>query len=84
MLVVLVPIIPCLVLVPAVIIGVGVILPLWTVSMVLLSISWCIVTPLQLAARAAGSEALTPARQAIERALYWLTHPTIPERWRKK
>jgi hypothetical protein len=84
MLVVLVPIIPCLVLIPAVIIGVGVILPLWTVSMVLFSVSWCIVTPLEMAVRAAGSDRLTPARRAIERALHWLTHPTIPERWRKK
>lgn len=84
MFVVFVPIIPCLILIPAVIIGVGVVLPLWTVSMVVLSVSWCIVAPLEMAARAAGSEVLTPARRAIQRALHWLTHPTFPERWRKK
>lgn len=84
MLVVLVPIIPCLLLAPVIIIGVGIVLPLWIVSMVLLGVSWCVVTPLDLALRAAGSDRLAPPRKAVERALYWLTHPTIPERWRKK
>ena len=84
MLVVLLSILPCLLLAPVVIIGVGVVLPLWIVSVVLAGAAWLVVTPLDLAFRAAGSELMASPRKALERALYWLTHPTIPERWRRR
>lgn len=80
----LLPILPCLIGLPVAAFGLGVVLPLWLVSLTLTGIAWCIVALLDVVLRAAGSDALAGPRAAIERAMHALTHPRLPDRFRKE
>jgi hypothetical protein len=79
----LLPVLPCLVAAPFVLLGVCVVLPLWIASLAVLGAVWCVVAPLEMGLRAAGKTGLSAARGWLERSLYQLTHPTFPERWRR-
>ncbi len=83
-LVVLLPILPCLLVAPLAIIFIGVVLPLWIVSLLVVGAVWTVVLPLDLLIGAVGGTFLKPVRAALERALFVLTRPKIPERWRRK
>lgn len=84
MLVVLLPILPCLLAAPIVVIFVGIVLPLWFAALLLSGGAWLLVAPLEFLVRLAGGGWLQSSRTAIERALHHLTHPTIPARFRKR
>lgn len=83
-LVVLLPILPCLLVAPLAIIFIGVVLPLWIVSLLVVGAIWTIVLPLDLLVGALGGSFLRPIRTALERVLFQLTHPKVPERWRRR
>lgn len=84
MLVVLLPILPCLLAAPIVIFVVGIVMPLWIAALLLTGAAWLVVAPLEFLVRLAGGGWLRSARAAIERGLHHLTHPTIPARFRKR
>jgi hypothetical protein len=82
--VILLPILPCLFVVPLAVLAIGVVMPLWLVSMLLVGTAWVVVVPLEVAVRGLGGRWATPMRRGVERGLFLLTHPSIPERWRKR
>lgn len=83
-LVVLLPILPCLLVLPLAILFIGVVLPLWIVSFVVMGTLWIVVAPLEMIVRALGGAWFTPLRAGIERTLFQLSHPRIPDRWRRR
>lgn len=80
----LLPVLPCLILAPVVIVGLGVVLPLWIGALALFALTFVVVWPLDRLLRLVGVGWLSPSRAWLARALHWLTHPTLPERWRKR
>lgn len=82
-LVVLLPILPCLLVAPLAIVFIGVVLPLWIASLLIVGAIWTVVLPLDLLLGALGASVLKPVRATLERALFALTHPKIPERFRR-
>jgi uncharacterized membrane protein len=83
-LVVLLPILPCLLVLPLAVIFIGVVLPLWIVSFVVMGTLWIVVVPLDGIVRAVGGAWTSRARARIERILYQLSHPKVPDRWRRR
>ncbi|MEP7383297.1 MAG: hypothetical protein ABI910_16525 [Gemmatimonadota bacterium] len=59
-------------------------LPLWIVSFVVVGALWSVIVPLDVLLKAVGGSWLSPARAKLERALFVLTHPKIPDRWRRR
>lgn len=82
--VLLLPLLPCLVVAPLAVLAFGVVMPLWLVAMLLVGGAWLVVAPLELGVRAVGGRWATPLRRGVERTLHRLTHPTMPERWRRR
>ena len=74
------PVLPCVIFAPVVLVAIGVIAPLWIAALVLTGAAWCVEAPLDLLLRAVGSSWTQPLRSALERALHLLTHPKIPRR----
>lgn len=80
----LLPVLPCLILVPLAVLVLGVGLPLWIAALVVFGVTFVLVWPLDRLLLLAGVGWLTPMRVWLAKALHWLTHPTLPARWRKR
>ena len=74
------PVLPCVIFAPVVLVAIGVVAPLWIAALVLTATAWLVVAPIDILLRALGSSGMRPLRSTLERALHVLTHPKIPRR----